>query len=110
MSFRDAFKTAGDIRAAAFYICHPEHAPTLVDPSELHDSICKALPGPSETPVSVSRHALELKEALEAALLFVERYSDVVDGDYGVPEPNEAMRLAAMIQAALDIADGGSLA
>jgi hypothetical protein len=33
---------------------------------------------------------------------FVDDYSDVVDGDYGVPEPNRAMSLLSMAQDVLD--------
>jgi hypothetical protein len=36
---------------------------------------------------------LVLEELLERCAEFLDGYSDVVDGDYGVPEPNEAMRL-----------------
>lgn len=40
-------------------------------------------------------------EALEAALEFVERFSDVCDGPCGEPVPNEAMQIASMIKEAL---------
>jgi hypothetical protein len=36
---------------------------------------------------------LVLEELLQRCAEFLDGYSDVVDGDYGVPEPNEAMRL-----------------
>jgi hypothetical protein len=43
---------------------------------------------------------------LEGAILelmeFVEKYSDVVDGDDGQPEPNHAMSLITMAQDVLD--------
>jgi hypothetical protein len=40
----------------------------------------------------------QLEEAVERLLEFVDDYSDVVDGDYGIPEPNEAMSLATAIR------------
>jgi hypothetical protein len=40
---------------------------------------------------------LVLEELLERCAAFLDGYSDVVDGDYGVPEPNEAMRLLSAI-------------
>ena len=40
---------------------------------------------------------LVLEELLERCAEFLDGYSDVVDGDYGVPEPNEAMRLFTKI-------------
>jgi hypothetical protein len=36
---------------------------------------------------------LVLEELLERCAEFLDGYSDVVDGDYGEPEPNKAMRL-----------------
>ncbi len=41
--------------------------------------------------------------ALEEALEFIEGYVDVVDGDYGIPEPNRAMRLQQALQDAVDV-------
>ena len=40
---------------------------------------------------------LVLEELLERCAEFLDSYSDVVDGDYGEPEPNNAMRLLTAI-------------
>ena len=40
---------------------------------------------------------LVLEELLERCAEFLDGYSDVVDGDYGEPEPNNAMRLLTAI-------------
>jgi len=40
---------------------------------------------------------LVLEELLERCAAFLDGYSDVVDGDYGEPEPNKAMRLLSEI-------------
>ena len=40
---------------------------------------------------------LVLEELLERCAAFLDGYSDVVDGDYGEPEPNAAMRLLSAI-------------
>ena len=40
---------------------------------------------------------LVLEELLERCAEFLDGYSDVVDGDYGEPEPNKAMRLLSEI-------------
>jgi hypothetical protein len=42
-----------------------------------------------------------LADALREVLEYFEDREDVVDGDYGQPKPNEAMRQAQMIRAAL---------
>lgn len=39
-----------------------------------------------------------LEDLLDRAVEFADGYVDVVDGDYGQPEPNEAMRLVAAIR------------
>jgi hypothetical protein len=41
-----------------------------------------------------------MREALDEAREFADDYSDVVDGSYGIPEPNAAMRLISTIDAA----------
>ena len=41
---------------------------------------------------------LELEELLERCAEFLDGYSDVVDGDYGIPEPNKAMALLSEIR------------
>ena len=50
--------------------------------------------------MKVGKQRLRIKR-LEALLAdcaeFLDGYSDVVDGDYGVPEPNKAMRLLSAI-------------
>jgi hypothetical protein len=70
MTYRDTFKTAGEIRAAAFRVSHPEYGKT-VDAAELHDSLCMALPSHPDTPASVSRHANTLLHALKVAEAFM---------------------------------------
>lgn len=42
-----------------------------------------------------------MREALEECREHLDRFSDVVDGDYGAPEPNEAMQLVHAIDQAL---------
>ena len=42
-----------------------------------------------------------LRAALQELMEFVDEYSDVVDGDDGVPEPNRAMSLLVIARAAL---------
>jgi hypothetical protein len=42
-----------------------------------------------------------IQDALEDALEFINPYVDVVDGDYGQPEPNRAMQVTSTILAAL---------
>lgn len=44
---------------------------------------------------------MDKDEALEAAREFISGFADVVDGDYGVPEPNRAMQIVEMIDEAL---------
>lgn len=39
-----------------------------------------------------------LEDLLDRAAEFLDGYVDVVDGDYGVPEPNKAMRLVSEIR------------
>jgi len=43
-----------------------------------------------------------LRDVCEDALEFMRGYEDVVDGDYGQPAPNKAMRLAMDIKEALE--------
>lgn len=43
-------------------------------------------------------------EALQDAIDFIERYEDVVDGDYGEPRPNAAMVLNTSLREALESA------
>ncbi len=42
-----------------------------------------------------------MEYALEACADYFDRFADVMDGDYGVPEPNEEMRLLALVLDAL---------
>lgn len=70
MAYRDTFKTAGAIRAAAFRVSHPEHGEATC-PAELHDSLCMALPSHPDTPTSVSRYAALLLAALKDAEAFI---------------------------------------
>lgn len=46
-------------------------------------------------------------EALEEAAEYVDRFADMRDGDYGAPEPNEAMQLAHSLRQALASIKGG---
>lgn len=39
--------------------------------------------------------------ALEEAAEYIERFADMRDGDYGAPEPNEAMQLAHSLRQAI---------
>jgi uncharacterized membrane protein len=41
---------------------------------------------------------LELEELLERCADVLDSYSDVIDGDYGIPEPNKAMALLSEIR------------
>ena len=43
----------------------------------------------------------ELEELLERCAECLDNYSDTVDGDYGVPEPNRALRMYSEIMAVL---------
>ena len=56
--------------------------------------------------IAYARRGERMREGLEEALAYVERFEDVRDGDYGVPEPNEAMQLASVLRAALDGGEG----
>jgi hypothetical protein len=47
----------------------------------------------------------DVYEALNDAIEFVGPYEDVVDGDYGAPEPNTAMRLLQKLNRALFYVD-----
>jgi archaellum component FlaC len=42
-----------------------------------------------------------LTEVLEECEQFIDGYVDVADGDYGIPEPNKAMKLMFDIKSAL---------
>lgn len=55
MVYRDTFKTVGDIRAATFDLADKLRGTDLADLSaELHDSICRVLPGsPDETAAEI---------------------------------------------------------
>jgi len=46
----------------------------------------------------IARLEADLVECLE----YLEELSDVVDGDYGQPRPNKAMRLVSLIKETLD--------
>lgn len=53
----------------------------------------------------VSEAAIQaMIEALNEAEWYFDDYADVVDGDYGVPEPNREMRLQQIVQNALRMA------
>ena len=44
------------------------------------------------------RRIAVLEDLLDRCLTFADKYVDVNDGDYGEPEPNEAMRLVSAIR------------
>jgi len=44
----------------------------------------------------------ELEEALMAAMAFIDRYVDVVDGPDGIPAPNYAMALNTFLNEVLE--------
>lgn len=50
-----------------------------------------------------------LIDAATEALDFIDDYVDVVDGDYGIPAPNRAMRVHSTLKAALENAERKSL-
>lgn len=43
----------------------------------------------------------DLNHAVDEMLDYIEQYSDVEDGDYGVPYPNDAMRLISRVEGEL---------
>lgn len=44
------------------------------------------------------RRVVELEDLLDRCAEFLDGQADVVDGDYGQPEPNKAMRLVSEIR------------
>ena len=44
------------------------------------------------------RRVLILEDLLDQCAEFIDGYVDIVDGDYGEPEPNKAMRLMSAIR------------
>lgn len=50
------------------------------------------------------RRVAILEDLLERCAEFIDGYVDFVDGDYGQPEPNKAMRLVSEIRDALPAA------
>lgn len=50
------------------------------------------------------RRVVILEDLLSRAAEFADKYVDVNDGDYGEPEPNEAMRLVSAIREELPAA------
>ena len=66
---------------------------------ELHHLIAEAY----KKGVGASQKRIELLEGTILELMeFVDNHADVVDGDYGQPEPNHAMSLLSMAQNVLD--------
>jgi hypothetical protein len=66
-------------------------------------------PETNEVPIANARlmaAAPALLAALGEAREFIDGQIDVVDGSYGFPEPNKAMRLATEIDEALALATG----
>ena len=60
-------------------------------------ALCEAM----KAVVAADALTAELLDALEAAREFINDFSDVVDGDYGAPEPNAAMALVQFMDAAI---------
>jgi C4-type Zn-finger protein len=52
--------------------------------------------------ISDSERIANLEGVIQELMEFVEKYSDVVDGDDGQPEPNHAMSLVTMAQDVLE--------
>jgi len=52
--------------------------------------------------ISDSERIAKLEGVIQELIEFVEKYSDVVDGDDGQPEPNHAMSLVTMAQNVLE--------
>jgi F0F1-type ATP synthase delta subunit len=52
--------------------------------------------------ISDSERIAKLEGVIQELIEFVEKYSDVVDGDEGQPEPNHAMSLVTMAQDVLE--------
>lgn len=48
--------------------------------------------------VAMYRRIVILEDLLDRAVEFADGYVDVVDGDYGQPEPNKAMKLVSAIR------------
>lgn len=46
---------------------------------------------------------------LEEVYEYLERFADVKDGDYGAPEPNEAMQLMGDVEDAIEFLSGVTL-
>jgi hypothetical protein len=53
--------------------------------------------------VRASNRLKQLESILEDCAEFIDGYVDVVDGDYGEPEPNKAMRLMSAIREVLPV-------
>jgi hypothetical protein len=49
----------------------------------------------------LQRQLAEAREALDACEDYFDKRSDVSDGDYGMPEPNEEMTMLSMVRNAL---------
>jgi len=50
---------------------------------------------------AAEKSAKAMREALDECEAYFDNRSDVSDGDYGIPEPNEEMRLLSTVRAAL---------
>ena len=55
-----------------------------------------------ETCFAAADRIEKLEGVIQELMEFVDEYSDVVDGDDGVPEPNRAMSLLVIARAALE--------
>jgi hypothetical protein len=73
--------------------------------AEADAKVCPLAIADPHTPCVLAQAADEradhLREVLTEAREFIDGYSDVVDGSYGEPEPNRAMTLVSIIDAAL---------
>lgn len=54
------------------------------------------------------QHTPDLLALLEEVAEYLDRYADVVDGDDGQPEANDAMRLLSDVNAVLSNATGAA--
>jgi hypothetical protein len=52
--------------------------------------------------IPAAKEIKRLQSALQECHDFIENYADVVDGDDGFPEPNQAMALLGLINEALE--------
>lgn len=97
----------------AFCVCGNDERPDVYrrySYSEQHAIECSECGRHVGGPTKAATIALwntpeDLLEACEEALEFVANQEDVVDGDYGIPAPNRAMRVATLLREAIKRAE-----